>query len=202
MKNLLIAEDDAQLSANTLDRPAIILIIRENRFIGKNGNINVDMNGSNIGTMDNKSFLLCKTEIEDNTITLKEFKKDIQVKAKPGEKIILRYGYAGLKSADVEVKPDVEYNELKEAVATVSKAKGIGSLIFGLLISICLIIGGATGTLVLRFTNSSALLVVAGVVFLIFDIIALIRRLTKKNATVMLNEFLKEAGHDIMQKEE
>jgi hypothetical protein len=51
--------------------------------------------------------------------------------------------------------------------------------IIGLLISIAMIIGGLTGTLALRGTNSSTALVVAGVIFLIIDIIGIIRY--KKN---------------------
>ncbi len=48
-----------------------------------------------------------------------------------------------------------------------------------MLISIAMIIGGLTGTLALRGTNSSTALVVAGVIFLIIDIIGIIRY--KKN---------------------
>jgi hypothetical protein len=190
-----VVENVAQPYENTADLAAVILIIRENRFVGKNGNINVALNESNIGTMDNKSFLLCKTELEDNIINLKEFKEDIQVKAKHGEKIIIRYWYAGLRSVETEIKNDVGYEEFKEAVATVSKSKGIGSLIGGALISIFMIIAGASGTFVLRFTNSSEMLVVAGIIFLLLDFILLIKRLTEKDATVKLNEFLREVGH-------
>jgi hypothetical protein len=46
----------------------------------------------------------------------------------------------------------------------------MGRKILGLLVSIVLIAGGASGQLVLRGTNSSMALVVAGVIFLIFDI--------------------------------
>jgi hypothetical protein len=46
----------------------------------------------------------------------------------------------------------------------------MGQKIIGLLVSIGLIIGGASGGFVLRGTNSSTALIVAGVVFLIFDI--------------------------------
>ncbi|MBR1808800.1 MAG: hypothetical protein IJ776_05395 [Paludibacteraceae bacterium] len=47
--------------------------------------------------------------------------------------------------------------------------------IFGLLISIALIIMGLSGQFVLKGTDSSIALVVAGVVFLIFDIIGIVR---------------------------
>jgi len=45
--------------------------------------------------------------------------------------------------------------------------------IFGILVSVGLIIAGLSGEFVLRGTGSSAALVVAGVIFLIFDIIGL-----------------------------
>jgi len=48
--------------------------------------------------------------------------------------------------------------------------KGLGWKIFGLLVSIGLIIGGLSGRMVLRGTNSSTALVVAGVAFLAMDI--------------------------------
>ena len=47
--------------------------------------------------------------------------------------------------------------------------------IIGLLISIALIIMGLSGQFVLKGTDSSIALVVAGVVFLIFDIIGIVR---------------------------
>ena len=49
----------------------------------------------------------------------------------------------------------------------------MGGKIFGLVISIGLIIGGLSGQMVLRGTDSSAALVVAGIIFLILDIISL-----------------------------
>ena len=48
--------------------------------------------------------------------------------------------------------------------------RGLGGKIFGLIVSVVLIIGGLSGKLVLRGTNSSTALVVAGVIFLIIDI--------------------------------
>ena len=51
--------------------------------------------------------------------------------------------------------------------------KGLGWKIFGLFVSIGLIIGGASGELVLRGTESSGALIIVGVLFLIGDIIAL-----------------------------
>lgn len=45
--------------------------------------------------------------------------------------------------------------------------------IIGIIISIFLIIGGLKGDLVLRGTNSSIALVVAGILFLIYDIVRL-----------------------------
>lgn len=47
--------------------------------------------------------------------------------------------------------------------------------IIGLLISIGLIIAGASGSFVLKGTDSSTALIIAGVVFLIIDIIGIIR---------------------------
>jgi hypothetical protein len=55
--------------------------------------------------------------------------------------------------------------------------------IFGLLVSIGLIVGGATGNMVLRGTNSSEALMVAGVIFLIFDIYSIATH--KKSAEKM-----------------
>ena len=53
--------------------------------------------------------------------------------------------------------------------------------IFGLLISIGLIIAGLTGDFVLVGTNSSTALVIAGVIFLIIDIVGIVRA-SKNNA--------------------
>jgi len=51
--------------------------------------------------------------------------------------------------------------------------KGLGWKIFGLLFSVALIFGGLSGEFVLRGTNSSTALVVAGILFLIWDIISI-----------------------------
>jgi len=53
--------------------------------------------------------------------------------------------------------------------------------IFGLLISIGLIIAGLSGDFVLVGTNSSTALVIAGVIFLIIDIVGIVRA-SKNNA--------------------
>ena len=53
--------------------------------------------------------------------------------------------------------------------------------IFGLLISIGLIIAGLSGNFVLVGTNSSTALVIAGVIFLIIDIVGIVR--ASKNNT-------------------
>lgn len=53
--------------------------------------------------------------------------------------------------------------------------------IIGLLISVGLIIAGLSGNFVLRGTDSSVALVIAGVVFLIFDIIGIVREKNKNN---------------------
>ena len=53
--------------------------------------------------------------------------------------------------------------------------------IFGLLISIGLIIAGLSGDFVLAGTNSSTALVIAGVIFLIIDIVGIVRA-SKNNA--------------------
>ncbi|MDR0754393.1 MAG: tetratricopeptide repeat protein [Prevotellaceae bacterium] len=52
--------------------------------------------------------------------------------------------------------------------------------IIQLIISILLIIGGLSGELVLRFTNSSTLLVIAGFIWLIYDIGAIITHFDKR----------------------
>ena len=54
----------------------------------------------------------------------------------------------------------------------------IGKII-GLLISIGLIIAGFSGEFVLRGTDSSIALIIAGVVFLIFDIVGIVRETNK-----------------------
>lgn len=51
----------------------------------------------------------------------------------------------------------------------------MGGLIIGAIFSIILIIGGLSGQLVLRGTNSSQLLVVVGVLYLIYDIYKIIK---------------------------
>ncbi|MCR4828604.1 MAG: hypothetical protein K5864_03985 [Bacteroidales bacterium] len=53
--------------------------------------------------------------------------------------------------------------------------------IIGILISLGLIIGGLSGEFVLRGTNSSKALVVAGVIFLIWDIYKIIKDRKNKN---------------------
>lgn len=53
---------------------------------------------------------------------------------------------------------------------------GYGSDILGMLFSVFLIIGGLSGRMVLRFTNSSPALVVAGFVFLAWDIFAMLKK--------------------------
>ena len=54
--------------------------------------------------------------------------------------------------------------------------KGYGNDIFGILVSIFLIIGGLSGRLVLRGTDSSPALVIAGFIFLAWDIITLVKK--------------------------
>jgi hypothetical protein len=54
----------------------------------------------------------------------------------------------------------------------------IGKII-GLLISIGLIIAGFSGEFVLVGTDSSTALIIAGVVFLIFDIVGIVRETNK-----------------------
>ena len=53
---------------------------------------------------------------------------------------------------------------------------GYGNDIFGMLVSIGLIFGGLSGTMVLRGTNSSPALVAVGFGFLALDIISMIRK--------------------------
>ena len=55
-----------------------------------------------------------------------------------------------------------------------------GGMIFSLLISVGLIIAGLSGNFVLRGTNSSTALVVAGIIFLIIDIVRIAIKLNKK----------------------
>lgn len=52
--------------------------------------------------------------------------------------------------------------------------------IFGLLISIAIIVAGLSGQFVLKGTDSSLALVVVGVVFLIIDIIGIVRAKNKE----------------------
>ena len=51
----------------------------------------------------------------------------------------------------------------------------MGRLIFSTLFSIFLIVGGLSGRLVFRGTNSSGLLVIIGVLYLIYDIYKIIK---------------------------
>ncbi|KWW25544.1 MAG: hypothetical protein F082_777 [bacterium F082] len=53
--------------------------------------------------------------------------------------------------------------------------------IIGLIISIALIIAGLSGSFVLKGTNSSMALVIFGAIFLVFDIIGIIRYNKNKN---------------------
>ena len=62
----------------------------------------------------------------------------------------------------------------EEAKARLEKSqKGYGGKILGLFVSIFLIIGGASGQMVLRGTESSTALVVVGVLFLIWDVVSI-----------------------------
>lgn len=57
---------------------------------------------------------------------------------------------------------------------------GMAGKVLGLLVSIGLIIGGLSGTMVLRGTDSSGALVAAGFAFLAWDIFSIVRHLGKK----------------------
>ena len=63
------------------------------------------------------------------------------------------------------------------------------SRIIGLLISIGLIIGGLSGEFVLRGTNSSTLLVIAGFVFLIIDIVSIVAYQKSENILKNMKEY-------------
>lgn len=63
----------------------------------------------------------------------------------------------------------------KGAFAPEPKA-GYSNDIFGILISVGLIFGGLSGRMVLRGTNSSPALVVAGFVFLVIDIVSMVKK--------------------------
>ena len=63
----------------------------------------------------------------------------------------------------------------KGAFAPEPKA-GYRNDIFGILISVGLIFGGLSGRMVLRGTNSSPALVVAGFVFLVIDIVSMVKK--------------------------
>ena len=70
----------------------------------------------------------------------------------------------------------------------------IGGKILGLLISIGLIIGGLSGNLVLRGTNSSTALVVVGFCFLVWDIITLAtHNKNKQKALAAAEEFARKS---------
>ena len=59
--------------------------------------------------------------------------------------------------------------------------QGYGSDVFGVLISVGLIFGGLSGQYVLRGTQSSSALVVAGFIFLVIDIIGIIMKSKKRS---------------------
>ncbi|MDR0429762.1 MAG: hypothetical protein LBH58_04705, partial [Tannerellaceae bacterium] len=178
-----------------IDQPAVILIVRDKRFVGSNATVTVELNGVRIGTMRNNSFLLCKTTMANNTITLKEFKKDIHIQAKSGEKTLLHYHYSGINAVHTEIESGVEYQKLQEAIKGI-KGLGVGRLLLDLLVGGFFIWGGASEVLVLRFTNKySGVVVILGVIIALGGIVSFVRRLRKENAAVMLDRFLKEAGH-------
>jgi hypothetical protein len=178
------------------ERPGIILIIRENRFIGKAALNTVLLNGVEIGKMDNGAYLSVKTEKALNTITLKEFNQSLNVTMENGECAIVRWYYEGLKSAHIEVKQKATIEELltvEAAAADKYKRTGMGSLVVGLLVSALLIIGGLSGQFVLRGTNSSRALVAVGFAFLVFDIFRIIKYSQKvNNSANSLDKLLKE----------
>jgi hypothetical protein len=69
--------------------------------------------------------------------------------------------------------------------------------IFGLLVSIGLIIGGASGAMVLRGTNSSQALVAAGIIFLLWDIYSIA---THKKDSEEMKRLQEEADAAIVRK--
>ncbi|MDR1653843.1 MAG: DUF805 domain-containing protein [Prevotellaceae bacterium] len=190
---------DSSLTA--LNKPAVIAIIREKRLTGSRGNVTVKLNGTTVGTMSNKSFLLCKTTEANNTITLTELRKEIAVTAQDGDKIQVCYWYSGLASAEVKVESNLKYETLLDSVSKVSKGYGTGSLLWSLLIAAFFIWGGISRNLVLRFTQSSEMIVVVGVVIAIISIAAFIYNLTKEKAVDTLNRFLTDAGHSVVNSE-
>ena len=74
----------------------------------------------------------------------------------------------------VSISPQqLKYTDEQPSIEDTPSSKGLAGKIFGLLISIGLIIGGLSGNFVLRGTNSSGALVVVGCLFLIGDIVSL-----------------------------
>lgn len=51
----------------------------------------------------------------------------------------------------------------------------MGRYILGLIVSIIMVIGGLSGRLVLRGTNSSGTLVIVGILYLIYDIYLIVK---------------------------
>ena len=79
--------------------------------------------------------------------------------------------------------------------------KSLGWKIFGLFVSIFLIIGGLSGELVLRGTESSTALVVVGFLYLIWDIYAIATHKNQKTETEENTEEGTEPLPDIAQQE-
>jgi len=68
---------------------------------------------------------------------------------------------------------NIQYSQEGTKARVEINQKGYGGKILGLFVSIFLIIGGASGQMVLRGTESSTALVVVGVLFLIWDVISI-----------------------------
>jgi uncharacterized membrane protein YhaH (DUF805 family) len=176
--------------------PAIILFIRDSRFIAKNAYVTVTLNGKKIGVMGNKSFLICSTEQEDNLITLAGLKKNISVSASKGEKILFRYHFSGIGVVSTELTHNVEYDTFRNAVLGVRKGPGIGSFLFGLSLGTFLAWGGLTKNLVLRFTDQySEIVAVIGFIIIIIDTVSFIMRLQREKPLAVFDKFMKETGH-------
>lgn len=86
---------------------------------------------------------------------------------------MMNYSAAAPVQEPIRVKAKSGYKMIPKA--------GYGSDAFGVLISVGLIFGGLSGQFVLRGTQSSTALVVAGFVFLIIDIIGILNKSKKLN---------------------
>ena len=94
---------------------------------------------------------------------------------------------------NVDVKTNARFEELEQSMTAITSGKGISNILLSLLAGGAFIWGGLSGDFILRFTNSGKALAAAGVLILIYAIVAIKKLFTKEKASTILDKFLKEA---------